>query len=99
MKEEPFIFGPEQQAAFIELKRRLAEAETLGYFDRNAKTKIITDASPVGLWAVLVQEHKVGNLVICYASRELSDVERRYLQTEKEALGIVCTCEEFHAYL
>ena len=38
-KGEPFVFGPEQQAAFAELKRRLTEAETLGYFDRSANLK------------------------------------------------------------
>ena len=29
----PFVFGPEQQESFRELKRRLAQAETLSYFD------------------------------------------------------------------
>ena len=99
-KGEPFIFGPEQQqVAFTELKRRLAQADTLGYFDHTAKTKIITDASPVGLGAVLVQEQKGGNRLIRYASRGLSDVERRYSQTEKDALGVVWACEKFHVYL
>ena len=98
-KGEPFIFGLEQQVAFADLKRRLAQADTLGYFDRTARTKIITDASPVGLGAVLLQEQKGGNRVISYASRGLSDVERRYSQTEKEALGIVWACERFHVYL
>ena len=37
--------------------------------------------------------------MISYASRGLSDVERRYSQTEKEALGIVWFCERFHGYL
>ena len=87
------------KVAFSDLKRRLAQADTLGYFDRTAKTKIITDASPVGLGAVLVQEQKGENRVISYASRGLSDVERRYSQTEKEALGIVWACERFHVYL
>ena len=55
-KEEPFIFGLEQQVDFADLKRRFAQADTLGYFDRTARTKIITDASSVGLRAVLLQE-------------------------------------------
>ena len=85
--------------AFTALKQRMAQAETLGYFDRNAKTKIINDASPVGLGAILVQEHNGENRIICYASRGLSAVERRYSQTEREALAIVWGCEKFHIYL
>ena len=98
-KGEPFIFDPEQQVAFADPMKRLAEADTLGYFDRTARTKIITDASPVGLGAVLLQEQKGENHVISYASRGLSDLERRYSQTEKKALGIVWACERFHVYL
>ncbi|XP_062616425.1 uncharacterized protein K02A2.6-like [Saccostrea cucullata] len=41
------------------LKRRLADAKTLGYYDKSAPTKVIADASPVGLGAVLVQEQNV----------------------------------------
>ncbi|KAK7919302.1 hypothetical protein WMY93_010586 [Mugilogobius chulae] len=37
--------------------------------------------------------------IIAYASRSLSDVERRYSQTEKEALAIVWSCEHFHLYI
>ena len=47
-KKSPFVFDPEQQAAFTELKRQLAQAESLGNFERNAKIEIITDSSPVG---------------------------------------------------
>ena len=96
---EKFNWGPEQERSFRELKHRLAKAETLGYFDTNAKTKLVTDASPVGLGAVLTQEKNGVDRVICYASRSLSEVEKRYSQTEKEALGIVWACERFHMYL
>ncbi|XP_071837501.1 uncharacterized protein [Apostichopus japonicus] len=71
----------------------------LGYFDPNAKTKVITDASPVGLGGILVQIQAGQPHIIAYASRSLSDVEKRYSQTEKEALGIVWACERFHIYL
>ena len=45
----PFVFGKEKKEAFEELKKRLASAETLGYFDKDAPTQIVADASPVGL--------------------------------------------------
>ena len=69
------------------------------YFDRDAKTKIISDASPVGLGAILLQEHKGDDRVICYACRGLTDIERLYSQTEREALAVVWSCERFHVYL
>lgn len=38
-------------------------------------------------------------MVIAYASRSLSAVERRYSQTEREALTLVWACEKFHSYV
>ena len=95
---ESFVWGPEQQQSFDELKKRLSSAETLGYFDKNAPTKVIADASPVGLGTVLVQEQREELRVISYASRSLSDTEHRYFQTQKEALAIVWGGERFYAY-
>ena len=88
------MFGGEQKnKAFQELKEQLACAETLGYFDKDTQTQVIANASPVGLGAVLTQKQKNGPRVICYASRSLTDTERRYLQTEKEVLVLIWTCE------
>ena len=51
-----FKWGEKQQEAFKALKETLASAETLVYYDKDAKTRVIADASPAGLGAVLVQE-------------------------------------------
>ena len=96
---EPFVWDQEEQQLFDELKKRLASAEILGYFDKSTETKVIADASLVGLRAVLVQQQGAELRVISYASRSLSDTERRYSQTEKETFAIVWACERFHAYL
>ena len=47
-----------------------------------------TDVNPVGFGTILVQEENGEERVIYYASRSLTDAEKRYLQTEKEVLGI-----------
>ena len=98
-KDVPFVFGTEQKRSFRALKKSLSDTGTLAYFDKNAPTKVIADASPVGLGAVLVQEQRGEEVAVCYASRCLTDCERRYSQTEKEALALVWACEKFHAYV
>ena len=78
-----------------------ASAPVLAYFDKEAHTQIIAHASPMGLGAVLVQETNGERRAVCYASRTLSPVERRYSQTKKEALALVWPweCERFHLYV
>ncbi len=88
------------QKEFEELKKSLTSDQVLAYFDKNAKTKIVTDASPVGIAAVLLQSKEGHDYKpVIYVSRSLSDVEKRYSQTEKEALGVVWGIERCHLYL
>nr|XP_058952093.1 uncharacterized protein K02A2.6-like [Pocillopora verrucosa] len=98
-KAVPFHFGPEQKTAFKILKQSMADAGTLAYFNKGAATKVIADASPVGLGAVLLQNQNEAWVPICYASRSLTECERKYSQTEKEALALVWACERYHAYI
>ena len=62
-------------------------------------TRIVADADPSGLGAVLVQLQGDSLRVIAYALRNLTDVERRYSQTEKEALVLVWVCKRFNLYV
>ena len=98
-KGVPFVWSSEQEKSSQELKKQLASAPVLAYFDKDAHTRVIADASPVGLGAVLVQDKNGESRVVCYASRSLSGVESRYSQTEKEALALVWACERFNLYL
>lgn len=99
-KNVNFVWGHEQKKSFDTLKRCLSNVETLGHYRLDAeKTQLVTDASNVGLGAVLLQVHKGEMRVICYASRTLSVAERNYSTTEKEALAVVWACEKFHIYL
>lgn len=92
-------WGPEQTNSFLELKKSLANIRTLGYYDPKDKTIVIADASPVGLGAVLIQSDNNGPRVIAYGNKSLTDVEKRYCQTEKEALALVWAVEHFKMYL
>ena len=61
------------------------------------------DAFPVGISAIPSQQSKHRDVnyeqVIAYASPALSDVEKRYSLTEKEALATVWAVEHFHKFL
>lgn len=98
-KNQKFKWLPEHTEEFKSLKNILCANTSLGYFNRHDKTQVIADASPYALGAVLVQSDRRGPRVICYASKSLSDTEKKYHQTEKEALALVWAVERFSSYL
>lgn len=99
-KKVPFHWSREHSRAFIKLKEQVTGSRALGYFDLQDRTRLITDASGVGLGAVLVQFNKEGiPRVIYYASKSLTDCEKRFSSTEREALAIVWAVERFRMYL
>ena len=98
----PWQWRPEvEHAAFMALKDAIS-TKCMGYFRIDWETRMITDASPVGLGAVLVQFSSADpeqRHIVCFLSRLLTDVERRYSQCEKEALAVVWACEKAAIYL
>ena len=94
-----FTWGESEEESFQTLKQKLCDAPVLSYFDKTCHTQVSADASPYGLAAVLVQKQNGQNRIIAYASRTSSQIERKYSQTEKEALALVWSCERFHVYL
>lgn len=63
-KNAKFRRDKPQQRAITELKCRLANTKTLGYYDKNTLTKVIVDASKVGLRAVLVHLQKESSALL-----------------------------------
>lgn len=98
-KDTPFEWKQEQQIAFDKLKQSLSSNLALGFYDIKDRTQLYADASPYGLGAVLIQINAKGPRVISYAAKSLSETEKRYCQTEKEALALVWSVERFHFYL
>ena len=58
-----------------------------------------TDASNVGIGAVLSQVHYGDERVIAYYSRALSKPQRNFCTTRRKLLGVVRAIENFHPYL
>ena len=70
-------WGKEQMNAFDTLKRLLTSSPILGYDDSTLPYELHTDASGIGLGAVLYQRQGEKR-VICYASRGLTKAEKNY---------------------
>lgn len=98
-KGSQFTWTDEHQSILDELKGIVAKQENLGCYDPNDKTYLITDASPFGLGAILVQEKNNKMRVICYISKSLAAHELKYCQTEKECFAIVWSMERLYKYL
>ncbi|XP_052753094.1 uncharacterized protein K02A2.6-like [Galleria mellonella] len=82
-----------------DLKNTLTSNETLAHYDESKPIYVSSDASDKGVGAVLF--HKIDNTMrpVAFASRTLSETERRYSTIDKEALGIVYSVTKFHQYL
>ena len=98
-KNATFQWSDACERSFIELKRLLASPPIL-VAPRDEGTYVLdTDASDQALGVVLQQEQDGVLRVIAYASRALSDVERRYCITRKELLGVVYGLKKFRQHL
>lgn len=94
-------WGAQQEKDFEAVKDRIVHCvHSLGYFAEGDKTILYTDASPIALGAVLVQESSQREpRVISFASKTLTSTERRYAQNQREALGAVWGVEHFSYFL
>ena len=97
---EPFVMGPEQEAAFESLKLKLVTAPVLCHPNFDKPFLIYTDASGYGVGALLKQVDDEGReRVVAYASRTLQPLEMKYPTTHKECLAIIFGIEQFRYYV
>ena len=88
-----------QQKAFETLKSAVANPPILKLPDFNQVFVLQTDASNVGIGAMLLQEEGGIKHPIAFGSRKLLPRETRYSTIEKECLGIVWAITKFQDYL
>ena len=94
-----FSWTSECMEAFNELKSCLVSAPILTYPDIEQDFILDTDASGVGIGAILSQKQDGQERVIAYYSKVLSKSERNYCVTRRELLAIVEAIKHFHTYL
>ena len=101
VRADVFKWEEKHQEAFEALKNALSADTVLAYFDPAADHEVHVDGCPLGISATLVQRSPNEDhwRVVQYASRALSDAERRYSQIELETLAGDFACRKFHVFL
>ena len=91
----PFNWGSEHQAVFIYMKKEIASAPLLAYYNPKKQTTLHTDASIKGLGACLLQDSKP----VYFASKALTEAQKDYVVIELESLAVAWVMEKFHHFL
>ncbi len=92
----PFLWNDAQQQSFNTLKDVLTHAPILAFPDYSLPFTLCTDASALGIGAVLMKtEGSKRPHVIAYASRVLTAAESKYRITHLEALAVVWALKHF----
>ena len=77
------------------MKRAITSAPVLAYLDPSSPFVLDTDASSVGIGAVLSQ----GGSPVAFYSHALNRAQANYCVTRKELLAMVSSVRHFHPYL
>ena len=84
---------------FASLKEAFITAPILSFPNFKLPFYIQTDASDIALGAVLLQLFYSIYKPIAFASRKLSETEKRYSATERELLGIIYAYDQFYSHV
>src|SRR5690606_41701589 len=88
---QAFLWNTAQQQAFEDLKSCLCKSPVLAHYNPGADIELHTDASSVGLGAVLMQPNNTGKHPICYASLTLTKAKVNYSTLGQRCLAYVCS--------
>ena len=94
-EKDAFNWGPEHQVAFFKLvKKEIAVAPILAYYDPKKTTVLQTDASINGLVTCLLQDERP----VYFPSKALTEAQRGYVAIELESLAVAWAMEKFHHF-
>ena len=98
-KDVEFRWSNEHEMAFEELKRALNQNIVLAQFNHQDPILLKTDASRVGVAAILLQQQKGEWRIITCCSRRLCKAEENYGISDLEGLAIVFAVGKLRNYL
>jgi hypothetical protein len=98
-KNQEFVWGPDQQEAFDQLKTKRCSTPVLAYPNFDSPYILTTDASKVAVAAILSQVQNGIERPIAFASRQMNKAEQSYSASESEILGLIWATKYFRSYL
>ena len=91
----PFNCRPEHDGAFQLIKKEIAAAPILAYYNPKKPTVLQTNVSCKGLGACLLQNQKP----VYFASKALSEMQKGYVAIKLKSLAVIWAMEKFHHFL
>lgn len=98
-KESKFIWDEHCEKAFIKIKQIITQHPVLRIFNPKEQCHLYTDASKLGIGAVVKQKDSEEELhPIAYFSKKLLPFQQNYRATQLECLAIVDSISYWHHY-
>ena len=94
-KDRDFIWGKEQQEAFVEIKARLQKPPVLSMLDKRGRFTLYSDTSKHATGSVLYQVQDGMPRLIAYASKRMPEAAKNYSITELEMCGLAIIIVSF----
>ena len=99
-KDVKFKWGEIEEEAFEKIKESITSESTMAYFNPSRPIVVRVEASyHKGLSAGLFQITEKGLQPVHFISRTMTETEKRYSQTEKDALAVHWAKNRFSIYL
>ncbi|XP_074297152.1 uncharacterized protein LOC141627838 [Silene latifolia] len=95
LRKNAFLWGMDADTAFEELKQAMSKAPVLALPDFTRPFEVETDASDIGIGAVLAQQGHP----IAFISKALASKHKALSTYEKELLAVILAVEKWRPYL
>ena len=98
-KPNKVVWSDAAETAYRNLKMKVIQKPILRLPDQSKPYVLRTDASDIGLGAVLMQETDGKLFPVSFASKKLNTTQQKYSAIEKECLALVWAVKKYQPYL
>ena len=99
-KNKEWLWTPDCQKAFEQLRSKLASAPVLAFPDWTKPFFVETDGGPYAVSAILSQASESGELrPVAYWSKTFDATQRHYAQPEREVYAVIKGLEAYQPYI